>query len=84
VSDVERVPLSRFQVLCAERPALARPALRRKDQYYFDGRRFWRRRESSRDRMLPSWRAPRYGWLHESGCDCGLCALQGPGARRVA
>ena len=71
----DRAPYSRFQVLCAERPAWAQPALRGKEQFYFDGRSFWRRPESGRERLLPSWRAPRYGWVHEPGCDCGLCEV---------
>lgn len=82
--DIERTHFSRFQVLCAERPAWARPALRRKDHFYFDGQSFWRRRESGQEQLLPSWRAPRYGWLHEPGCDCGLCLLQGAEAQRAA
>ena len=62
----DRAAYSRFQVLCAERPAWARPALRSKEHFYFDGRSFWRRPERGRERLLPSWRAPRYGWVHES------------------
>jgi hypothetical protein len=84
VTVSERTHLSRFQAVSAERPAWARPALRRKDHYSFDGRRFWRRPESGGDRLPPTWRAPRYGWVHESGCDCGLCAPQGAGKRRAA
>jgi hypothetical protein len=84
VTAIDQARFSRFQVLCAERPAWAQPALRRKDHYYYDGQCFWRRPESGRDRPLPSWRAPRYGWVHEAGCDCGLCVLQGAGARRAA
>ena len=67
---------SRFQVLCAERPAWAQPALRRKTRFYFDGLRFWSKATNG-DRLLPSWRAPRYGWVHESGCDCGFCGSRG-------
>jgi hypothetical protein len=84
MTSIEQAPLSRFQVLCAERPAWARPALRGKDHFYYDGRCFWYRRENGRDRLLPSWRTPRYGWIHESDCDCGLCALRGAGARWAA
>lgn len=64
---------SRFQVLCAERPAWAQPALRRRTRFYYDGMRFWCHGEAGEDRLLPSWRAPRYGWVHQSGCDCRLC-----------
>ena len=60
-------------MLCAERPAWAQPAFRRETRFFFDGLRFWSR-SADGDRLLPSWRAPRYGWVHESGCDCGLCA----------
>jgi hypothetical protein len=81
VNEIGQARLSRFQVLCVERPAWARPALRKKDHYYFDGSRFWRRPESGRDRPLPTWRAPRYGWLHEPDCDCDLCATRGAEAR---
>jgi hypothetical protein len=71
--DIDRAFYSRFQVLCAERRAWAQPALRRETRYYFDGLRFWSRTTGG-DRLLPSWRAPRYGWVHESSCDCSLCA----------
>ena len=71
-----RAHYSRFQVLCAERPAWAQPALRREARFYFDGRQFWSR-SANGDRLLPSWRAPRYGWTHEAGCDCSLCASRG-------
>jgi hypothetical protein len=84
VIDIHQAHYSRFQVLCAERPAWARPPLRRKESFYFDGRSFWQRRESGDERLLPSWRAPRYGWVHESGCDCGLCGLQDAEARGAA
>jgi hypothetical protein len=73
MTDIGRAHYSRFQVLCAERPAWARPALRRETHYYFDGLRFWARSADGDDRLLPSWRAPRYGWIHESGCDCRFC-----------
>ena len=73
--DGDRASYSRFQVLCAERPAWAQPALRGKEHFYFDGRGFWRRRRAGGESLLPSWRAPRYGWVHESGCDCPLCAV---------
>jgi hypothetical protein len=65
---------SRFQVLCAERPAWAQPALRRETHFYFDGLRFWSRSTDGTNRLMPSWRAPRYGWVHETDCDCRLCA----------
>ena len=74
--DSDRAAYSRFQVLCAERPAWAQPALRGKDHFYFDGRGFWRRSQAGGESLLPSWRAPRYGWVHEPGCDCPLCAAQ--------
>ena len=70
--DIDRAQLSRFQALCAERPAWARPALRRETLYYFDGRQFWSRTADG-DRLLPSWRAPRYGWVHEPECGCRFC-----------
>ena len=41
--DDGRAQLSRFQVLCVERPAWAWPALRRETRYYYDGLRFWSR-----------------------------------------
>lgn len=68
-----RTQYSRFQVLCVDRPAWAWPALRREKRYYYDGLRFWTR-STDGDRLLPSWRAPRYGWVHEPDCDCRLCA----------
>jgi hypothetical protein len=71
--DSDRPYFSRFQVLCAERPAWAQPALRRETLFYFDGLRFWSRSDDG-DRLLPSWRAPRYGWVHDPGCNCRLCA----------
>ena len=73
---IDQAHYSRFQVLCAERPAWAQPALRRETRFYFDGLRFWSRSKGE-ERLLPSWRAPRYGWVHESGCGCGLCAARG-------
>ena len=76
MTDADPAHYSRFQVLCAERPAWAQPALRRETRFYFDGSRFWRR-STNEDRPLPPWRAPRYGWVHETSCDCGLCACRG-------
>jgi hypothetical protein len=76
MTAIDRSHYSRFQVLCAERPAWAQPAFRRETRFYFDGLRFWSR-SAGGHRPLPSWRAPRYGWVHESGCDCGLCAVRG-------
>ena len=74
-----RASLSRFQVLCAERPAWAQPAPRSRTRFYYDGRRFWCYRGAGAGRLLPSWRAPRYGWVHEPDCECDLCI---PGDRR--
>jgi hypothetical protein len=74
--DTGRAYYSRFQTLCAGRPAWAQPALRRETRFYFDGLRFWSSSENG-ERLLPSWRAPRYGWVHEPGCDCDLCASRG-------
>jgi len=82
MSDGDRASYSRFEVLCAERPAWVQPALRGKEHFYFDGRGFWRRRRAGGESLLPSWRAPRYGWVHESGCDCPLCGAQGAAATR--
>ena len=82
--DVELACYSRFQVLCAERPAWARPRLRNTDSFHFDGRTFWRRWASGREQLLPSWRAPQYGWVHEPACDCDLCLLRSKGARGAA
>jgi hypothetical protein len=73
--DNAQTQYSRFQVLCVDRPAWAWPALRRETRYYYDGLRFWSR-STDGDRLLPSWRAPRYGWVHEPGCDCHLCAAR--------
>ena len=76
MTTVSQAHYSRFQVLCAERAAWAQPALRRETRFYFDGFRFWASSKGE-ERQLPSWRAPRYGWLHELGCDCALCASRG-------
>jgi hypothetical protein len=76
--DSDRASYSRFQVLCAE------PALRGKEHFFFDGRGFWRRRQAGGESLLPSWRAPRYGWIHEAGCDCPLCTRQDADAHRPA
>jgi hypothetical protein len=81
----DRARYSRFQALCAGRPAWARLALRRETGFYFDGLRFWSR-STDGDRLLPSWRAPRYGWVHAPGCDCRLCArpAEEPAVRLLA
>ena len=42
--------------------------------FYFDGRQFWR--HDCRDESLtlvPSWTAPRRGWLHVAGRVCRVC-----------
>ena len=43
--------------------------------FVYDGKRFWRRRDhSTRYTLVPGRKTPEFGWMHEAGCDCRLCA----------
>jgi hypothetical protein len=53
--------------------------------YAFDGTRFWRRRaHSTRYSIIPPWRSPAFGWMHEDGCSCHLCAAFSQQAAKAA
>lgn len=78
--DPQRRPYSRFQVLNSGRPAWALG--RKRVPFYFDGFRFWRQDPDGRDKVMTSWQAPRFGWVHSATCGCGLCRSGDADARR--
>lgn len=64
--------LSRFAVIDSGERAWAMDDKFR--LYAYDGRRFWcRRKHSTRYAVVPGWKAPTYGWMHEAGCVCDAC-----------
>lgn len=69
--DLQRRPFSRFQVLMSGRPAWALD--HKSVPFYFDGLRFWRRTADGRGKVMTSWQAPQFGWVHSPACRCGLC-----------
>jgi hypothetical protein len=78
--DVQQRPFSRFQVLSSGRPAWA--VDRKRIPFYFDGFRFWRLTQDGGGKVMTSWQAPQYGWVHSPDCACGLCAPHGAAGQR--
>jgi len=66
---------SRFAVISEQERAWAVDHKFR--SYTYDGLRFWRRRQhSTRYEIVPSWKTPAFGWMHEAGCECRLCVQE--------
>jgi hypothetical protein len=80
--DAERQTYSRYQVLCAEREAWNDGDSGEAESYFYDGMSFWRRNGKTKERLLPSWRTPTYGWRHAEECDCELCTVRRPAEKR--
>lgn len=74
---------SRFAIICEQHKAWAVDHKFR--SYAFDGMRFWRRRQrSTRYEIVPSWKTPAFGWMHEAECGCKLCANESQGTSQAA
>jgi hypothetical protein len=76
--DADRQAYSRHQILCAERDAWLEGETKDGDTFYYDGVSFWRVAGDGKKSLVPSWRAPGYGWRHDADCTCYLCSALRP------